>query len=207
MSLPAELQSIVRECRQRKWEVKLFDMTLESGVVILALGANRDTRHGWILGSACSWHDPLAAARHALDEVKLAVLFHRPEPRPKRSVPREVRSLWDHQRLYCNPVIQKKASFLFEGSHVRFTDLAPKGDAASLRKRLPLSAESPISVDLTDQLPFAPPYAAVKVIVPGLIPLTFGYCREPFGMPRLTSLARSFRLQRTARPATPHPFT
>jgi len=206
-SLPAELQSVVRECRQRDWEVKLFDMTIETGVVILALGSHRDASQGWTLGSACSWHDPLAAARHALDEVKLAVLLHRSDATRKRCAPREVRSLFDHQRLYCSLTTQKKASFLFEGSPVRFTDLAPKGNAASLRKRLPLSIESSISIDLTDQLPFAPPYAAVKVIVPGLIPISFGYCREPFGMPRLTSLARSFRLRRTATHATPHPFT
>jgi len=205
-SLPAELERVVRECRQRGWEVKLFDMTIETGVVILVFGSHRDVSRGWILSSACSWCDPLAAARHALDEAKLSVLVRRTDATQKRIAPRDVRSILDHEHLYYSSAAQKKAAFLFEGSPVRFTDLVPKGDAASLRRGLPLSTESPISVDLTDQLPFAPPYAAVKVIVPGLIPLPFGYCREPFGMPRLTSLARSFRLRRTARHTTPHPF-
>jgi hypothetical protein len=162
---------------------------------------------GWLLGAACSWHDPLAAARHALDEVRLATHLHQTDVTRKACAPHEVRSLFDHQRLYMNRRIQEKASFLFQGSPVAFKDLAGKGDVATLGKGLPFSAESSISVDLTEQLPFTPPYAAVKVIVPGLIPVSFGYCREPIGMPRLTMLARSFGLRRTSPDTTPHPFT
>jgi thiazole/oxazole-forming peptide maturase SagD family component len=208
-SLPEELQGVIRECRDRDWDVKLFDMTIETGVVLLALASHRDATQGWLLGSACSWHDPLAAAHHALDEVRLATLLHQADVPHKACAPHEVRSLYDHYRLYRSRKMQESASFLFQGPPIRFMDLAGKGDAASLREGLSLSTESSISVDLTEQLPFAPPYAAVKVIVPGLLPISFGYCREPFGMTRLTTLARLFGLRRTSPTSpdtTPHPF-
>ena len=208
-SLPAELQGVVRECGDRDWDVRLFDMTIETGVVILALASHRDATQGWLLGTACSWHDPLAAARHALDEVRLATLVHQADLARKACAPHEVRSVYDHYRFYQSREIQERASFLFQGSPIRFMDLAGKGDAASLRKGLSFSTESSISVDLTEQLPFKAPYAAVKVIVPGLIPISFGYCLEPFGMPRLTTLARLFGLRKispTSPDTTPHPF-
>ena len=205
-SLPAELQGVVHECRDRDWEIKLFDVTVETGVVILALASHRDATQGWLPGSACSWDDPLAAARHALDEVRLATLLHQADVPWKACAPHEVRSLNDHYRLYRSRKIQEKASFLFQGSPIRFTDLAGKGDVASLRKGLSFSTESSISVELTEQLPFTAPYAAVKVIVPGLLPISFGYCLEPFGMPRLTTLSQLFGLRRISSEPTPHPF-
>src|SRR5206468_7968934 len=118
----------VRECKDRDWEVTLFDMTIETGVVILALASHRDALQGWLIGAACSWHDPLAAARHALDEVRLATHLHQTDVTRKACAPHEVRSLYGHQRLYWSPKIQKKASFLFQGSPVEFRDLAGKGD-------------------------------------------------------------------------------
>ena len=206
-SLPEELRIVIRECRDRAWDITLFDITIESGVVILALASHRDPSEGWTLGAACSWHDPLAAARHALDEARLATLVHQTNVTRKACAPHEVRFLHDHQRLYCSRKMQEKASFLFQGVPIHFGDLAGRADAASLRKGLSFSMDSPISVDLTNQLPFRPPYAAVKVIVPGLIPISFGYGREPLGMPRLTTLARLFGLRRTSPDTTPHPFT
>ena len=59
------------------------------------------------------------------------------------------------------------------------------------------------------------PVGVVRALVPGLVPLSFGWDREPLGMARLGSplrtadgrvLGRALDLPRLA-PVAPHPFT
>ena len=70
----------------------------------------------------------------------------------------------------------------------------------------------PVTVDLTS--PATHPFHVVRVLVPGMIPISFGYDREPLGMPRLgepkathdgRTVGRSIDLER-AGPIEPHPF-
>jgi ribosomal protein S12 methylthiotransferase accessory factor YcaO len=55
------------------------------------------------------------------------------------------------------------------------------------------------------------PYQVVKVIIPGTVPMTFGYGLEPFGLERMRSLPESCGIEKR-RPIHklyrfPHPFT
>jgi hypothetical protein len=56
------------------------------------------------------------------------------------------------------------------------------------------------------------PFQVVKVAVPGLVPLTFGWGLQPLGLPRVRSAPKACGLRRTelALPRLnrfPHPFT
>ena len=70
----------------------------------------------------------------------------------------------------------------------------------------------PLTVDLSS--PAIKPLHAARALVPGLIPISFGWDREPLGMPLLARprTAADGRLLgsqldlTTAGPLTPHPF-
>jgi len=49
------------------------------------------------------------------------------------------------------------------------------------------------------------PLSIVRVIVPGLVPVSFGYGTEPLGMPRLECFGGRAR-PRYRKPLFPHPF-
>ena len=71
---------------------------------------------------------------------------------------------------------------------------------------------APLAVDLTG--PATAPFAVVRLLVPGLVPMTFGWDGEPLGMARLGApvdtadgrrLGRRLDLEALG-PLLPHPF-
>jgi hypothetical protein len=80
-------------------------------------------------------------------------------------------------------------------------------------ERVVADVHEPLFVDLGSRVTH--PFAVVRAFVPGLVPISFGYDREPLGMSRLAEPKRSIDGRLLGRrldlgragPIMPHPFS
>ena len=123
--------------------------------------------------------------------------------------PADVRTPRDHLALHRDPDAIARAAFLTASPDVIDVREIPRGAA-------PLDAVTavgePLLVDLSS--PATEPFTVVRAIVPGLVPQSFGFDREPLGLaalaaPRTTRdgriLGATLDLE-AAPPIAPHPF-
>ncbi|MCX5384495.1 TOMM precursor leader peptide-binding protein [Streptomyces sp. NBC_00083] len=145
-----------------------------------------------------------------------------------REDPEQVRLMDDHALLYCDPVAARRLDFLLapggrppreRRSLSELTDRCPwprhtdlRSDLDELVGRFAATGLEAIVVDQTTSVHTASDLACVKVIVPGLLPMTFGHhLRRIAGLDRV--LTAPHRLGHTSRPLRPeevnphpHPF-
>jgi hypothetical protein len=143
----------------------------------------------------------------ALDEATLVLsLAQRSEPID----PRDVLTPHDHVRLYRDPAVVAEASFLYDSNDE--VDLRDVQGAGRTLDELLAPIGEPLTVDLSS--PAIKPLHAARALVMGLIPISFGWDREPLGMPLLATprttvdgrrLGSELDLTATG-PLTPHPF-
>jgi ribosomal protein S12 methylthiotransferase accessory factor len=201
-SLPGRIVDRAGELATAGMRVEFVNLTLETDPVILC--AITDGR-SLALGAACR-DDPGQAAEKSLDEA--TGLFLAPgDSRPLE--PRDVWSPHDHLLLYRERHLAE-AEFLF-GS----PDVIGLGDVNGADDMIEVALTQigePLTVDLSS--PATRPFRVVRAVVPGLIPISFGWDREPLGMPllgkpRTTADGRRLgaALDLTAAgPLMPHPF-
>ena len=106
-----------------------------------------------------------------------------------------------------------EAAFLLAGPEtVELAEVAGAGGPLLESVRALDGVGEPLRVDLTT--PRTAPFSVVRVIAPGLIPISFGYDSEPLGMSRLARPRRTadgrlvgaeIDLDRSG-PLVPHPF-
>ncbi len=187
------------------WETHWVNISLETFPVILCCLVHPEK--GLTLGAACN-ADPAAALHRAT--VEAAVLALRFEPAGERISADEVRDPRDHLLYHRDPGRSAEHEFLFSSTEEIGLSEIPPGDG-DIQQRLEEAGFSPMSVDLS--LEMCRPYRVIRALAPGLIPITFGFGREPDAMARAgTALTtRDGRLVGDGpvagpEPGVPHPF-
>ncbi|MFC5451159.1 TOMM precursor leader peptide-binding protein [Paenibacillus aestuarii] len=212
------------------FDVLLFNATMENGIPsIWALAKNRNP-HGINLICAAGAHpDPVRAAKGAVHELSgmLLNMTHKFEANRENYMkmlrdPSLVRNMEDHSMLYSLPDAEPRLSFLLEENRPMRTfaqefTAAPKSTdlTEDLKSMIGTFLRLQLDVIVVDQT--TPELRrnglhCVKVLIPGMLPMTFGY-----DLTRVAGLERVLRvpaeLGYKERPlrmeelnAHPHPF-
>ena len=230
----AAQRSLTRLTRDTGAEVRLLDITLEHGVpTVLAarVSSHLETLDPYLVVTAASSLDPTTAIRKALAELEQVFpgLAHEYSHEPERSElllrhPELVTRMSDHPVRYYSRDSAPLVDFLVRprtevhdwsrlsatpGASLQHTDLAD--DLSWLAGRLSSLFEDVLVVDQTRLEHRALGTSVVKVLVPGMLPMTFGQeHRRVVGRERLEHLASDPTVT-TGRDATclnpePHPF-
>jgi ribosomal protein S12 methylthiotransferase accessory factor len=204
-SLPSELRARVAALTARGHSVAFVNLTLDL-LPVIACAVHSESRLGITL--ACD-PDAATAARRAFDEGS-GLLDVAARGRLESVPVSEVRSPEHHAALYDGDPDRVAGAAFFWSSHDRMSlaEVAPPGDP------LERAGEGSgfVTVDLTTAS--SAPFHVARAVAPGLVPISFGYDREPLGMPALAE-PRATHDGRTlgahldlaeAGPLDPHPF-
>ncbi|WP_327367853.1 TOMM precursor leader peptide-binding protein [Streptomyces sp. NBC_01217] len=215
------------------YDVHAFDTRMDLGVpVVTALAVRRDGGPGTLSFAAAAGFDPESTVESALSEV-LTYIPHLPRQVAERhgelaAMAEDftlVRQLKDHAQLYGLPAMTEHAKEYLNPVAVlplaeTFADWEPQrprtgdllDDLNLLRDRLTAAGHDVIAVDQTTPEQRRMGLHTVAALVPGLLPLDFGWSRQrALLMPRLrTALRAAGRrgedLPESAVKRVPHPF-
>ena len=207
-SLPDAVRADITLIESQGLSVELINLTLETDPVVLCAV---HTSEALSVGARCH-DDPRRAVEGALWEAVVG-RFGIADPETPIAA-EDVDEPADHEELYRSPEATEQGAFLHASQ-----ELIPLGDLVGADGRLddavagigePVS--TPLFVDLSS--PRTQPFAVVRAIVPGLIPISFGFDTEPLGAPLLARarrtadgrvVGRQLDLDSTG-PLFPHPF-
>jgi ribosomal protein S12 methylthiotransferase accessory factor len=221
-----------RTTRASGYEILAFATTLEQGVpAVLVMAVHPETRTGQAkaLCTAGAHLDPERACLGALAELvpmlsTTPAEYARQTDRIRAMVdnPDLVRVMSDHSLLYCDPAAFDRLDFLtrprpqrtfaeaFTSPRIAGDDL--RDDVTDLIGRYLSTGLDVIVVDQTTAEHRAGDLRCVKVIIPGMLPMTFGhFARRTDGLPRLLTVPhllghRDRPLSPTDVNPHPHPF-
>lgn len=179
----------VRELfNRRNIDIRVFDISSEIAAVVMAVATGDDFT---VLTASCG--APIAAIQRSLEE---AVVFLTSgerigqADRPQLMRPEQVRTPLDHVNYYANPIHQNSLK-----DRLQDTEVCAVHQCLDL---IPDSHNFPaVFVDL--HTTSASSLHVSRCIVPGMIPLTFGWDADPIGLEELSSLCGYD-------PLAPHPF-
>ncbi|MGH4023800.1 MAG: TOMM precursor leader peptide-binding protein [Pseudonocardiaceae bacterium] len=226
-SIPLQAAAISAETG---YQVRVFDTTLEHAVpTVWAMAVRPDDTGADGPKAVCAGGAGLTlqgAARGALSELGPIVIavgdrFPRERDRAGHMVddPALVTGMADHCLLYGRPEAYERLQFLErspqgrelpEHGSFRAADLCD--DLTALVARITAAGMDVVVVDQTTPEHRAAGFCCVKVIVPGAVPITFGYRnRRVDGLPRLRSVPQLLGYTTTALSDSdlnphPHPF-
>jgi ribosomal protein S12 methylthiotransferase accessory factor len=216
------------------YDVRLFDTRIEFPVpVVTAVGVRRNGGPGTLCVGAGTNLDPESAVRAALGEIANTIPGFDVHSARETDELREmagdfdlVTALDDHPRLFGLPEMARHADFLLAGPAPRkpmddiyrdWNQRRPRGqellnDLQFCLDRVIAAGFDVIVVDQTSPEQMDAGVRGACVIVPGLIPVDFGWGRQrALHMPRLRSAFRragwrSTDLDDTELNRVPHPF-
>ncbi|GIM47697.1 hypothetical protein DNHGIG_32460 [Collibacillus ludicampi] len=189
-----ELHLMVDRLRALKgYEILAFDATMEHGIPSVWVLAKNTRRKGANLACAAGAHvDPVRAVKSAIHEISGTLLMLEARYEENREAclrmyrdPYEVRHMEDHSMLYSLPQAEERLRFLLDHNRKETTfDEAFKPRAAhtdltdDLKDLLHVFHRLQLDVIVIDQT--APELKrnglyCVKVLIPGMLPMTFGY--------------------------------
>jgi ribosomal protein S12 methylthiotransferase accessory factor len=193
------------------YRVVIFDTTLEQGIpccVALAFDPAEEPDGPKMVCAAAAHLDPEQAIENALSELGPMLASHIADFPEERAKAREmamdpslVRTVADHSLLYCDPTVSDRVPFLADSAAVRsIADLPRPEDfrnddlSDDLRQVIGRYTDRGMDVIVVDQTTpehQAGGFSCVKVIIPGTLPMTFGYHdRRIEGLPRLFEVPR-----------------
>lgn len=202
-SLPQDLQRRIRTMEKSGCTVTLQKLHSVAAEVVLA-SATHDNQH-FTCVSASAKMDIGQAAQGALDELDTMVYTRLIGEDFAPIIPQNVNTPADHALLYAQRPYYRRADSVLSPSEEY--KQAPEEQATSsstplsrLKKNLKKSSLQALYVDITPDRAYIDQgrtrISVVKAIVPTLIPISFGYAREPRGMLPFVHRASHF----------PHPF-
>lgn len=212
------------------YEVHLFDSTMEHGIPsVWALAKNRTDQGVNMICAAGAHPDPVRAAKGAIHEIAGMLLAFNEKLEANREQyeqmlhdPFLVRQMEDHSMLYSLKEAEERLNFLLDPDRpvISFQEaFKPKAWHADLTDELSLILQTfselnleVIVVDQTTPETLRNGLHCVKVLIPGMLPMTFGH-----HLVRLTGLERVLRipaelgyvkepLQQEQLNGYPHPF-
>jgi thiazole/oxazole-forming peptide maturase SagD family component len=192
--------------RRQGWRVDLCELTLDLLPVVMC-AMRPPGRLG--LGMGCG-RSTVQAAERAFEECLMITWMGKDQDPEPISDPHLVSSPTDHLALHHDPEHAASHEFLFEGD----AEVDPR-DQPVPDEPLPELLSSVGEVVLIEHtVPHVRPFRVVRALVPGLVPISFGYDREPLGLPRLAepivtragaTIGRRLDLSSVG-PIVPHPF-
>jgi thiazole/oxazole-forming peptide maturase SagD family component len=177
-SMPAALTARVR--RLRAAGIRITCKLLKTDPAFVFLVFAQDRARGFTRVTAAAGVDAEQTLDHALMEAEAQVAAVLAMPPPRGMRPAEVRFPVDHGLLYAQRRYFRRADFLAEGG--RRIDMPgasrhrPGLDA--LVGRMRRAGLRPVWVSLAPEASLH----VVRVLVPGLVPMTFGNGTEPLGL-------------------------
>jgi ribosomal protein S12 methylthiotransferase accessory factor len=199
--LPGDLARRAQALQQAGCTLALQVLASPWATVALAC-AQHHGRHFTAVSAAArmTLHEALGSAMEEMEAIVFARLH---EPEAARIMPRDVRSPRDHGALYGTARHYRRADALLHAPSTRTFATLAKADAQpsdTALQRLLDAGRDVVMVDIS-----APhstiddgrtAVTVVRALVPGLVPISFGYGREPLGC--LDRVDRRGRF--------PHPF-
>ncbi len=172
------------------YKLQLVDLTLDTVPVIMAMAINDSGEFPFFAGAASS-ERKIDAIKKAAEELEFTIwsrIKYRNELRQKvKEV--SLKTIYepaDHEALYMKPEMFKQLRFLTDGpiESVNDDELCEKKDLYSVLNANGLKL---YYIDMTakevEQLGLG--IKVVRAIIPGFVPITFGYGQEPLGMRRI----------------------
>ena len=215
-TLPAYLQRRIKVLEEQDFEVVIKDITLDLAPVVLVIAQNKKLTYTTI--AAASSFDFEEMIEHALMEVESSVYCFYAYGSSKKISIRSVDKTEDHGKLYETLEHYQKADiYLASSQEVAMDEIGKKisvrswsGFVDNLNKRGLLMYFADLSVKLHESI--RSDLHIVKCIIPGVIPMSFGYREEPLGLNRIYQLPVSLGLKKAALSYRelmkfPHPFT
>jgi thiazole/oxazole-forming peptide maturase SagD family component len=214
-SLPQDIQIRIRALQRVGFRVIVKDFTIDLAPVVFIFAQNKVLPMTTCAG--CSAFELDESLDHALMEVEAAVYCRLDKKPPKSIQPRKVRYTDEHGNLYEQHRFFRQADFLADTKKLlRFTEIAKNTPRTwqELMNLLEVKGSAPITIDLsqTSNQKQVEMLNIVKVFLPGIIPMSFGYGLEPCGMGRIYSLPvqlgyRSTPISYKDLTKFPHPYT
>jgi ribosomal protein S12 methylthiotransferase accessory factor len=212
---------------QTGYDVLAFDITTDYGIPAVWLMAVHPDRQGpAALCTAGAGLDPERALTNAMNELgpiltDVVRRFRTEEPHAAEMVadPYAVVTMPDHSALYAHPGAFDRLSFLLQGPTIAIDEVGGPDRLRADRDDLTVDLRAAVErvgellvVDQTTSEHRAGGFCCVKTLIPGAVPMTFGYRnRRIDNLPRLLDLPR--RLGRSERAlridelnSDPHPF-
>ena len=228
ISLESCDSSVIRSMRDRAdlagYELHLFDNRIDLPVPSMtSLAVRKDGGLGYLAFAAAASLDPRTAAEAAICE---AMTYLPQLPLRARTYPRLaemardftlVRRLLDHSTLFCLPEMAVHASSYLDSPRQQPLFDGPRPNADLLDdllfccRALKQAGFDVIVVDQSSPEQRQLGLHTVRVIVPGLLPIDFGWHQQrALRMPRLLEAAARATAGRVSHPAdlrlVPHPF-
>jgi thiazole/oxazole-forming peptide maturase SagD family component len=192
--VPEDVADMTRVLARRGWTTRWVNLTLDTLPVILCCLTHE--REGLTVGAACDAAPSAALRRATVEALVLALRLH--YEAGERPLPQDVRTPRDHLLLHRDPARRADHEFLYAGGdEVELGDI-PDGCDDDLEGLLDDLGHPPLTADLT--LPACQPYHVVRALAPGLVPVSFGWRREPTGLPRVLEHVVSTRTGRRYAP-------
>jgi ribosomal protein S12 methylthiotransferase accessory factor len=211
-TLPDAIRKRMRELRKNGFLVWVKDHTLDLAPVICVIAQSEELTY--TACASCASFDVEHAVDHALMEVEALILARFQNGPPKPIKPNEVIWPLDHGNLYGQKRYFHKADFLIRGHRtVAFKEVGNES-ARSWHELLDRFSTKGWRL-LTVPLYLSEEYGGngelhiIRSIVPGMMPMTFGFRQEPAGMERIYAVAKEFgNVTLSYRKLTkfPHPF-
>lgn len=211
-TLPQSIRKRIRELRKIGFRVWIKDHSLDLAPVVCVLAQSE--KFAYTPCASCASFNIEYAVDHALMEVEALVLTRLQKGPPKHIKPHEVVWPLDHGKLYGQRQYFHRADFLIrDRNRIAFQDIG-SGLASSWQELLDRFAAKgwrliTIPLYLSDKYGGNGDLHIIRSIVPGMVPMTFGYRQEPAGMKRIYTIAKEFgNKQLSYRKLTkfPHPF-
>lgn len=211
-TLPESIKERVRKLRQAGFKVWIKDHSLDMAPVATVVAQSEEL--GCTTCASCSSFDIEHAVSHALMEVEAFVLARLQNGRAESIRPDEVAMPLDHGAIYDQKRYFRQADFLVGGKKkISFQDIG-RNAAKSWQELLDRFAAKgwklyTLSLFLAEKHGGNGDLHIIRSIVPGMVPMTFGYKQEPAGMERIYGVAKKFgnkTLSYKDLSKFPHPF-
>lgn len=189
------------------YDVHLFNTTMENGIPsIWAIAKNRKPKGVNLICAAGAHLDPVRAVKSAMHELANTMLILNENFEESQEECRQmyrdsslVQQMGDHSMLYSSPQAEERLQFLLDGHEpllsfdeafkqkIKHTDLTD--DLKDILQAFHSLNLDVIVVDQTSSETLRNGLYCVKVLIPGMLPMTFGH-----NLTRLTGLERILRV-------------
>ncbi len=199
-TIPNDLKKRVNNITTLGYDVSIKSIGLDIHPVIFV--AVRDSSGVYMTSGIASGSNPFQVLDSALSEVEVALLHVLNLEKKKTSllVPENVISLIDHESLHQQPSFKAETDFLFrEFDIINFSDFVNLFFGKNILIKLENLGFDILEVDASDwEIDILLPefrYVS-RCIVPGLVPLSYGFGNEPLGMDRVYNVPKRMNLKR-----------
>lgn len=211
-TLPLGIQTRIKELRKIGFRVWIKDHSLDLAPVMFVFAQNEGL--AYTTCASCSSFDPEHAISHALMEVEASVLARLQNGPAAFGQPQEVAMPLDHGALYEHKQYFHHADpLIFGRNKIAFQDVGGRVARSwqELLDRFALKGWQLLTIPLFLSEKYGGNHSLhiIRSIVPGMVPMTFGYRQEPAGMERIYTVAKEFgnrTISYRDLPKFPHPF-